>query len=262
MNNNTAILMKDFEKTRLLGSDFDDTITPNSMEVYIELYLEALQTISISLTPDQLREIVQPVWGQSAEEVIRYTVGFLSLQPEMGGVLEPDAILAAVEHYESALRSGVFVSRVTLIPGAISALEAVRERGVQIGLATGLAPELLDELLIKHGVPDDLFIDKISAYDIRKSQRKKPDPYSLKRLKRVAGIAVQGSVLNNQIVYVGDSENDVKMARRLPGVEPVVVLTGNLTRQHAKSVLRVPGSNILKNICQIEEVLERREFVH
>ena len=56
----------------------------------------------------------------------------------------------------------------------------------------------------------------------------------------------------DETVLVGDAANDVKMARNA-GIEPVVVLTGQLNRQEAEA-LNV--RYIIDNVTLLEPVLE------
>ena len=251
--------MDRFEKTKLLGLDFDDTVTSNSTPIYRDLYTESLAVISVRLPKPEFRELVDPVWGDTGDSVMRYIISRLTTE---GRTQEPaeEKIVEAVERYETDLRSGVFVDRAELVPGVIDTLQSLKNGGIQIGLATGNVPEVIDKILLKHGVVPEFFVDRVSAYSIRKADRQKPNPYSLSRLKRAAEAVRRSTILNREIVYVGDSGNDVRMAQALPGVEPVVVLTGNLTKQEAMA-LGVPKLNILNDLCEIETVLERRETV-
>ncbi|MBU4245864.1 MAG: HAD hydrolase-like protein, partial [Nanoarchaeota archaeon] len=52
--------------------------------------------------------------------------------------------------------------------------------------------------------------------------------------------------------YVGDAKNDVLMARNAR-IEPIVVLTGHLSKSEAE-VLKV--KHIIPDVTEIEEVLE------
>lgn len=246
--------MRDLEKTKLLGSDFDDTVTLNSMEVYVDrLYLPVLRDIGVDIGAERFKEMVQPVWGQSSGEVIRYVIEIVSI--EQGIQVSEKSILGAISAYEEMFRGGVYVDNVELVPNALEAFDAIKERGVPVGLLTGSAKSVVNDVLDKHGIPRNFFLEIISAYDI---SSKKPEPYSLHVLKGISAIALQSQVYDHEIVYVGDSANDVRMALAVPGVEPAVVMTGNITSEEAVA-MGVPKLNVLQNVCYIEEVLERRE---
>lgn len=247
--------MSEFQNTRVLAADFDDNITTNSMALYMDLYLPRLQELGVEMDAVELREVVQPVWGKNSEEVIRFVV---AQHNTLHGLPDPEdeKIRAAVQKYEQALRDGTFVERAEVVPKAFDALEGVRSRGVLLGLATGNAVEVVNGILDKYGVEKNFFIETVSAYDLPR-ELQKPHPHSIAQIKRKVRAILNSRVLSSEVVYSGDSFNDFKMAT-YAHVEPVMTLTGNLDRRQA-AALGVPELNILDNICQIGDVIERRE---
>ena len=109
------------------------------------------------------------------------------------GVIAPDSELAA-QQYRTAYRAAQ-----ALNPGVLDVLEAIRERGIKIGVLTSYARETQQEKVRALGL--EPLIDALLTYD---ETPPKPDPRSYR------AICAALNVSPNEAVMVGDHwRNDV-----------------------------------------------------
>lgn len=99
----------------------------------------------------------------------------------------------------------------------------------KLAIATGAHPAVLRERVMpKFHVPD-VFDQIMFGYELDDPGKNKPHPYMLETILKNTGC------IPSEAVFVGDAKNDVLMARSA-GVEPIVVLTGHLSRPQAEEL--------------------------
>ncbi|MEK0085553.1 HAD-IA family hydrolase [Benzoatithermus flavus] len=152
-------------------------------------------------------------------EAVRRIVGLSLLEAMTALLAEPDPILGArlAEHYRAAFlehRARPDFHE-PLFPGARELLEALLERDLLLGIATGKAMRGLRAVLERHGL-ERCFVTLQTA-DLHPS---KPHPAMLE-----AAMAETGSS-PHETMLVGDTSFDILMARAAAAV-PVGVSWGN-----------------------------------
>ncbi len=98
----------------------------------------------------------------------------------------------------------------------------------------------------KFNVPEQLFCQIISTYDLLDQSRGKPYPDLLENILKAQ------NVNPDEAIMVGDAEGDVRMARAA-GVRPIVVLTGHLSEQQAKEL---GVKDIIPTVADLELLLD------
>ncbi len=213
--------------------DWDDVIVTGSTEGYIKYYHETLSRLGVFLDAKEEKRRIFKNWGKSPKA-------------ELGGLLKehPGKLNEACRLYDGILlNSDTFVNCVKPVTGVNSLLEGLVEK-YTLAIATGIHPVLLKKIMDKFGIPN-VFSKIISAYDIDEKNQK-PSPYSLNEIMAFL------KVKSEETIYVGDAKNDVLMARNAH-VEPIVVLTGHLSKSEAQG-LKV--KHIIPDVTKLEEVLE------
>lgn len=218
---------------KLIIFDWDDVFTLGSKEGYFKCYHRALESVSINLEPKEEKKRILENWGKSHEDELK---GLLKERPEL--------IDGAVKAYEDNLFGNTFIDCLSIVSGTQDFLRRLNKK-YTLALATGVHPKMLKEKIIpKFNIPN-VFSQIITAYDIKDPNKRKPHPFVVREIIK------NQNVLSEETIFVGDAENDVKLARNA-GIIPVVVLTGHLTKKEAEA-LKV--SHIIKNIISLEEVL-------
>lgn len=96
----------------------------------------------------------------------------------------------------------------------------------------------------KFNIPH-VFKEIVSVYTLPDPKYAKPHPKSAELILTKLGYSAE------QAVVIGDAANDVKMAQAA-GIQPVVVLTGHLTRHQAEEL---GVEDIIENVLNIESAL-------
>src|SRR5687768_2544364 len=130
--------------------DFDGTLSlirAGWVEVMVPMMVELLQETDSGESPEQLREIVLEFVGRlTGKETIYQMMALADHLRARGGTPEEplvykkkylDALYRHIEHRLSALRSGRAAAREYLVPGSIALLDALKERGLTMYLASG-----------------------------------------------------------------------------------------------------------------------------
>lgn len=213
--------------------DWDDVIVSGSTEGYIKCYHETLSRLGVFLEKGEEKRRIFENWGKAPKA-------------ELSGLLKehPKKLGEACRVYDSILLdSDTFVNCVKPIKGVNEMLCDLSEK-YNLAIATGIHPVLLKKIMNKYGIPD-VFSKIISAYDIGEKNQK-PSPYSLNEIMGYFKVKPE------ETIYVGDAKNDVLMARNAR-LEPVVALTGHLSKQEAQA-LKV--KYIISDATKIGNVLE------
>jgi len=106
-------------------------------------------------------------------------------------------------------------SRTTVYPGAAEFLSFLRAQGIKLALVTNKPERFLPELLAEKGMLESF--DWLVGGDTLPTQ--KPDPGALLWVMQQAGVGAQ------QVLFVGDSRNDIRAAKAA-GVPVVAVSYG------------------------------------
>lgn len=217
---------------KLLIFDFDGVVITGSNEGYFTCYHKALEVVGVKLNPNEERRRILEKWGKGYKLQIDY---LLDESREL--------ISKAVEAYEACYYSPLFTQNIKIIPRAPAALKKLSEK-YKLAIASGMMRKSLDKYLKKYGITK-YFEYVLSSDEIKNAENKKPSPYMLNMVLNHYHFA------KDDAVYVGDGKGDVEMARNA-GVEPVVVLTGHLTKEEAKT-LKV--KHIVPDITYLDNVL-------
>lgn len=102
----------------------------------------------------------------------------------------------------------------TLFDGVVQTLDALKSRGIRLGVVSGARPEVM-EILGAHGVLER-FDAVVLGGDV---VRQKPDPEGINRALGRLGVPPQAAL------YIGDTPIDIQTSRSA-GVRSVGVLTG------------------------------------
>jgi phosphoglycolate phosphatase len=220
---------------KLIIFDWDDVFSQGSTKGYYACYHQALVAVGITLDTEEEKRRIASKWGQSHVEEIK------ALLRE-----HPHLVDAACDAYEENLFGDTFVSCLSVIPGSQELLSRLAKK-YTLALATGVHPKILKERVIpKFNIPD-VFAQIITAYDLDDPTKAKPHAHIAETI-----MATQGNTPEETIV-VGDATNDVMMARNA-GIEPVVVLTGHLSRAQAEE-LKV--RHIIDDVTKLEPILSQ-----
>jgi len=225
---------------RALVCDWDDVFTEGSLDGYFACYGHALASVGRPLDEEEIRRRARKTWGQHPSRT-------------MAGLIpnDPQLVEQAVAIYLESLFTDRFISRVRAVPGAVETLARLGRSDLRLGLATGVNPRLLREVIWPRLGFRNVFQAILTSYDVADAAEQKPSPAFLRRV--MAALAVGPE----ETVYVGDGPTDVKMAQAA-GVEVVAVLTGYLARTEAEAM----GANaVLEDVTALPEWLTRAKGI-
>ncbi|NCU38418.1 HAD family hydrolase [Candidatus Saccharibacteria bacterium] len=218
---------------KLIIFDWDDVFTLGSTKGYYTCYHEALRGVGVDLGPEEEDKRIRAKWGSGHATQIK---DLLREYPEL--------VKDAITLYENHFFGTTFVDCLKVVPGS-QKLIADLSKTYKLAVATGGHPQILkDQLLTKFKFPD-VFSQILTIYDIDDLAHAKPHPYMIKK------ILESQNVSSKEALMVGDAENDVLMAQAA-GVEPVVVLTGHLSREQAE---KLGVTHIIPSVTHLKEVL-------
>lgn len=152
----------------------------------------------------------------------------------------------ACEIYEEHLFGDTFVDCLTVVPGSSDLLERL-SKNYLLAVASGVHPKLLKERVMPKFEIPEVFKQIITAYDLDDSAKAKPHPHIAQEIMRTQ------NVLPENTIMVGDAKNDVMMARNA-GIEPVVVLTGHLSKLEAEELA---VKHIIEDVTKLEHILTK-----
>ncbi|MCR4313773.1 MAG: HAD-IIIA family hydrolase, partial [Candidatus Uhrbacteria bacterium] len=191
--------------------DFDGVVISGSNEGYFSCYHDALEAVGVQLEESVERERIIQGWGSGHINQLQI------LMPEY-----PDKVEEAGRVWVDYVESVSFWKRVQVVPGSKEAIERMSQHA-SIVIVSGARKKHIQAILEREKIEGVSAV--FSSYDVASSLRK-PHPHTLELAMKEVGCVPA------QTIYVGDMNNDVVMARAA-GVEPVVVLTGNLDEAHA-----------------------------
>ena len=144
-------------KTRVVLFDFDGTLSlirSGWMDVMVPMMADILLCLKTGETEEQLRTVVEDfVWRLTGKETIYQMIALADAVRERGGTpLEPlaykkmylDLLWVRIRGRVEELRAGRVSPEKYLVPGARALLEALKDRGMKMYLASGT-----DEIFMK-----------------------------------------------------------------------------------------------------------------
>ena len=218
---------------KLIAFDWDDVITLGSTAGYLKCYHETMLELGIDLGLAEEQERIFSRWSQPHRRE------FEALLAE-----RLDLVDRACQIYKQKLFGDTFVDSLSVNPGTIELLERLSQR-YRLAVATGMNPIILKEKIFPRFQIPPVFSQLLFGYDIIDPVQQKPGPYMLEEIMR------RESVLPTEMIYVGDANTDVQMARNA-GVTPVVVLTGHLNRAEAEAL---GVEKIIENVMDLESII-------
>lgn len=216
---------------KLIIFDFDGVIVTGSNEGYFACYHKALESVGVKLDPEEERKRILEYWGK----------GHIA-ELELLLKEKPHLVSNAVKIYEDLHDSPFFSERIKLISGTKEALFEL-SKNYSLAIATGMRRHMLNMVLNKFKILN--FFKVIESIDeIEKAEDKKPSPVILNKITNKL------SITKDNTIYVGDDENDILMAKNA-GVTPIVVLTGNLSKNKVQEY----GVSYVQDITKLKTIL-------
>jgi len=179
--------------------DWDGTLC-NSIDHIVESMQYAARELQMTPPP---AAAVRDIVGLGLPEAIN------RLFPDIDDALVADVTATYARHFASPDRAPA-----QLFDGALSTLNSLRDRGIELAVATGKSRRGLDRVLASLGLSS--FFDATRCAD---ETRSKPDPMMVHEIlaeRRKSAV---------KAVVIGDSEYDLGMARKA-GVRSVAVSFG------------------------------------
>lgn len=220
---------------KLIIFDRDDVITIGSKEGYFACYRKAINSVGIYLTPEEEYRRILLKWGKIYKEEIK------SLLIEY-----PELVEKATKIYEKVFWGDIFINNLKIISGTNQLLLRLKKKYL-LAISTGNETKMIKEkIMTKFKIPD-VFSELISSCDIENQKKTKPHPYMLKVIMTKLKVSPEETIL------VGDAIGDVIMAKNAK-VTPIVVLTGQLSKQKAQEL---GVKYIVNNVTEIEQILRK-----
>ncbi|MFC1647921.1 HAD family hydrolase [Nanoarchaeota archaeon] len=218
---------------KLIIFDWDDVFALGAKTGYFKCYHETLVDLDVHLDPEEEKRRILEKWSKPHREELR---GLLKENPHL--------LDNACKIYEEKLFGNTFVDCLEPVEGSIELVKKLQKKYI-LCVATGVHPTILkDKVMPKFNFPQ-VFTETVSSYDIDDIEKQKPHPHMVEQM-----LAKQ-KIQANEAILVGDAKGDVLMARAA-GVEPIVVLTGHLSREEAEE-LNV--KHIIDDVTHLEKVL-------
>lgn len=213
--------------------DWDDVFSKGSTDGYHKCYHKAIEHVGIKLSEVERTKRISKKWGASHQEVLS------ELLKE-----NPELVDKASGCYEKYFFGNTFTDCLSEVAGGRELLLRLAD-SYTLALASGVHPIVLKERVMpKLNIPN-VFAQIVTAYDIDDPKKAKPHPHTAKEIMKAL------RVKPSETIMVGDARNDVLMARNA-GIEPVVVLTGHLTRREAE---KLDVNHIIDDVSKLETVL-------
>jgi mannitol-1-/sugar-/sorbitol-6-/2-deoxyglucose-6-phosphatase len=162
--------------------------------------------VGVELTEEQLRE----TWGMRIEEVVDHWYRQRPWDGIRPRAVQREIVREMVAHVQ---REG------EPLPGALQAIEAVREAGLSVAIASSSSRELIDAVVDRLEIAH--LIDGLCTADDEKLG--KPDPAVYRSAARLLGVAPA------ECIAVEDSPSGLRSAKAA-GMVCVVVLTESVER--------------------------------
>jgi len=214
--------------------DCDGVLWEGTNDGYVKCYHQAAVEAGIDLDYALAQQRILANWGRSARHEIE------GLIPD-----HPQRVAEVVNRYRRLVRSDLFLSTATLIPGVEQILQKLAQR-YRLSAITGMNADNLRTLLERFRLRRYLQ-HALSTGDSDDPARQKHTGYHLRQLLEREALAP------HEVLCVGDAPVDVHMAEQL-GAPIVVVLTGHLDRPQA-SQFNVRA--VLASVAELPDWIER-----
>lgn len=215
---------------KLIMLDFDGVVVDGSNQGYFSCYHHAIASVGVHLLEEDEHERIVKGWGSGHRKQLEILLDGHSDQLEEASKVWLDCV-----------NSDAFWNQVQLIEGTREAIAQMKQLAPVI-IVSGSEKRFIERILKREQVEGLQAI--YSSYDVA-SEFKKPHPHTIELALKDFGVKP------SEAIYVGDMENDVVMARAA-GVEPVLVLTGDIDQNRAEAT----GVAIIK-----QNVLELAQFL-
>ncbi len=219
---------------KLIIFDWDDVFTIGSKEGYFACYEQVLQKLKIPRNIKEERKRILSKWGGGHRETLT------ELLKEHLNLIDK-----ACKIYEKNLFGDTYINPLSIPKGLQNLLKKLA-RSYTLALVTGVHPYNLKRVMRKFGIPN-VFSQIITSYDLDDPHKAKPNPYMIQQIIKTQKIN------HSDVIFVGDAEGDVVMAKAA-GVIPVVVLTGHLTTKEAK---KLNVGYIIPDVTSLNEILHK-----
>jgi HAD superfamily hydrolase (TIGR01509 family) len=217
---------------KLIIFDWDDVLIFGAKEGYYHCYKETLKELGIALDEKEIDKRIENTWG-SIDRIL------MELLKENPNLMEK----ASKVFYEKEFYGNAFVDSLQEMQGVNELLIRLKEK-YKLAVASGNKPDMIiDKIMPKFNIPN--VFDQIVTVEDVPVGKSKPDPYMLQLILKTQGVS------NKETLFIGDARSDVLMAINA-GIEPVVVLTGLLTKTQAEAL---GVKHILSDVTKIEEIL-------
>ena len=215
---------------KLIMLDFDGVVADGSNQGYFLCYHKAIESVGVNMSEQEEHERIVQGWGSGHEKQLQILLDGYS-----------DQLEEASNIWLECVNSDAFWQNVKVISGAKEAIERMT-RVADVVIVSGSEKRFIQRVLEREGIEGIQAI--YSSYDVA-SEFKKPHPHTIELALKDFGVS------SSEAMYVGDMENDVVMARAA-GVEPVLVLTGDIDQNRAE----VTGVTIIKqNLLELAQEL-------
>jgi len=219
--------------TKLIIFDWDDVIILGAKKGYYNCYKNTLKELGIVLDEIEIDKRIQDTWGNTDREILT------ELLKENQKLVDK----ACEIFYDKEFYGNTFIDSLKEIDGVNELL--IRLKGkYKLAVASANKNDMIkDKIIPKFNIPN--IFDQIVTVDDAPVGKSKPDPYMLQLILKKQGVS------NKEALFIGDAKNDVLMAKNA-GVEPVVVLTGLISKTQAEAL---GVKYILSDVTRIEEIL-------
>lgn len=216
---NKGVYLSEIVRKRFRGIifDCDGVLIMSTNEIYDEALTSTVRTFRPEFPDKELQQVMSKTRGKTYIHQLEMILG--SGHPHLNG---------AIKHYERYLHLDDIFHRISLLEGVEGILMELKRKGYVLAMATGMTPSLLSRLF-REGILPNVFERVANVHDISDTELQKPHPKVLLDLLNSLDISVA------EAVYVGDTEDDIEMAKRC-GVFSVAVLTGRLKEYQAFAI--------------------------
>lgn len=219
---------------KLVIFDWDDVIVLGSKKGYYDCYRETIDNLGIRIPEEELDKRIKSKWGKP-------------FRIELSEILKenPELLDKACDiFYKNKFEANTFLDALSEVKGVNEMLTKLNGK-YRLAVATGNQRGMVKKIMAKFDIPN-VFSQIVTSHDDIPPEKTKPHPFMLQVILK------KQNIKNTEAVYIGDAETDVLMANNA-GVTPIVVLTGQLSKEQAESL---GVKHIIPDVTEIEEVLK------
>lgn len=224
------------EQLGLAAIDVDGIVNYNATNVYQDTTMQILEYLDVEVPSAAIE--VAALRGTPPKRLL---VGSLS---EHSGLRK-----AAIKLYDELI-GPAFDAKTKPVPGSAEALERLKAAGYVLAINSSTDLSLIRDVIFpKAGIDMSIFDpENVWTLDRLIDGQEKPNPHVLRRIMRHTGIPKERTMM------IGDSPVDYEAAVQA-GVTPVMVLSGNVTKEEVE--LTLPDAHVIEDITHVDEVAFR-----